>query len=489
MFIQSGVWVIISMVKDLKKIGNYIRSIQFRVFIVIIILGVIPVAIMEQAVHNYYKTEIINDRLASIQTQSAIIANEISKYSDISNSNVNSFSSVIQQYSSVNDARILLVNPDYTIVLDTYSVEKNKTILSGNIVKAFNSQKMISEYDKDRGCIEAATPIFDEEKSIIGVLVFDLSTEGIARFSVEVSQKTYVIKLALITVLVFFAGVAAKLITKAFNKTFDDVDLIAMGHYDKRIDGNGYSELEHFAESFNDIMDKMHNLDESRQEFVSNVSHELKTPITSMKVLADSLNIQEDAPVELYKEFMQDIVDEIDRESKIIDDLLSLVKMDKSVAKLNISSANINESLELILKRLKPIAQKKNIELVFESFRPVVAEIDEVKFSLAISNLVENAIKYNQIDGWVHVSLNADHQYFYIKVEDNGIGIPEDNQNKVFERFYRVDKARSRETGGTGLGLAIVRNSILMHHGAIKLHSEENVGTTFTVRIPLNYVE
>ena len=97
----------------------------------------------------------------------------------------------------------------------------------------------------------------------------------------------------------FLAGVASKMITKAFNKTFDDVDLIAMGHYDKRIDGNGYSELEHFAESFNVIMDKMHNLDESRQEFVSNVSHELKTPITSMKVLADSLNNQADAPIEI----------------------------------------------------------------------------------------------------------------------------------------------------------------------------------------------
>jgi len=444
---------------------------------------------MEQAVHNYYKTEIINDKLASLQTQSAIIASEISKYSDLSNTNVNSFSSVIQQYSSVNDARILVVNPDYMIVLDTYSVEKNKTILSDNTVKAFDSHKSVSEYDKDRGCIEVATPVFDPEKAMMGVLVVDLSTEGITRFSVEVSQKTYVIKIALITLLIFLSAIASKMITKAFNKTFDDVDLIAMGHYDKRIDGNGYSELEHFAESFNGIMDKMHNLDESRQEFVSNVSHELKTPITSMKVLADSLNNQSDAPIEIYKEFMQDIVDEIDRESIIIDDLLSLVKMDKSVAKLNITSSNINESVELILKRLKPIAQKKNIELVFESFRPVVAEIDEVKFSLAMSNLVENAIKYNQLDGWVHVSLNADHQYFYLKVEDNGIGIPEENQDKVFERFYRVDKARSRETGGTGLGLAIVRNSILMHHGAIKLHSEENVGTTFTVRIPLNYVE
>ena len=120
-------------------------------FIVIVILGVLPVVIMEQAVHNYYKTEIINDKLAILQTQSAIIANEISKYSDISNTTVTSFSNVIQQYSSVNDARILLVNPDYMIVLDTYSVEKNKIILSGNTVKAFESLKSISEYDKDRG--------------------------------------------------------------------------------------------------------------------------------------------------------------------------------------------------------------------------------------------------------------------------------------------------------------------------------------------------
>lgn len=107
-------------------------------------------------------------------------------------------------------------------------------------------------------------------------------------------------------------------------------------------------------------------LDESRQEFVSNVSHELKTPITSIKVLADSLNMQDDVPIELYKEFMQDITNEIDRESKIIEDLLSLVKMDKSAAVMNISSVNVNEMLEIVLKRLKPIAQKKNVELLLK---------------------------------------------------------------------------------------------------------------------------
>ena len=238
---------------------------------------------------------------------------------------------------------------------------------------------------------------------------------------------------------------------------------------------------------FNSILSKMQKLEDSRQEFVSNVSHELKTPMTSMKVLADSLLAQEGMPEEAYREFLTDIVAEIDRENDIITDLLSLVKMDKKAAKLDIKATSVNELLEVILKRLKPLAQKRNIEIIFESFRPVTAEIDQVKLSLAFNNLIENAIKYNKDDGWIRVSLNADHKYFYVKVSDSGVGIPEDCQDQVFERFYRVDKARSRKTGGTGLGLAITRNAVLVHKGAIKLYSVEGEGTTFTVRIPLSY--
>ena len=196
----------------------------------------------------------------------------------------------------------------------------------------------------------------------------------------------------------------------------------------------------------------------------------------------------EDAPIELYKEFMGDIGNEIDRETKIINDLLSLVKMDKSAADLNVANININELLEQILKRLKPIAEKQNVELVLESFRPVSADVDEVKITLAFTNLIENAIKYNKPGGWVHVSLNADHQYFYLKVEDCGMGIPEDSLEHIYERFYRVDKSHSREIGGTGLGLAITRNAVLMHRGAIKVFSTEGEGTIFNVRIPLNYI-
>ena len=236
------------------------------------------------------------------------------------------------------------------------------------------------------------------------------------------------------------------------------------------------------------MLGRVKSLDNSRQEFVSNVSHELKTPLTSMKVLADSLVGQENVPVELYQEFMQDIAEEIDRENKIITDLLTLVKLDKKAANVNIDTVNINELLELILKRLKPIAGKRNIELILESFRPVNAEVDETKLTLALSNLVENAIKYNVEDGWVRVSLNADHKYFYVTVADSGKGIPEESLDHIFERFYRVDKSHSTEIDGTGLGLAITRSAIMMHHGAIRVKSTEGEGTTFSVRIPLTYI-
>ena len=130
----------------------------------------------------------------------------------------------------------------------------------------------------------------------------------------------------------------------------------------------------------------------------------------------------------------------------------------------------------------------EDIDLILDSFRPVTADVDEVKFTLAISNLVENGIKYNVDEGWVRVTLDADHKDFYVTVADSGLGIPEDSIERIFERFFLFYKSHSREIGGTGLGLAITRSSIAMHHGIIKVSSKEGEGTTFTVKIPLSYI-
>ena len=139
------------------------------------------------------------------------------------------------------------------------------------------------------------------------------------------------------------------------------------------------------------------------------------------------------------------------------------------------------------MKRLTPIASSLSVEIVFESYRDVSAMIDEVKMSLALTNLIENSIKYNKENGRVKVSLNSDGKYFSVTIADTGIGIPADSIDRIFERFYRVDKTRARESGGTGLGLAIARSVVLMHNGAIKVESVEGEGTTFIVSVPMSF--
>jgi signal transduction histidine kinase len=317
------------------------------------------------------------------------------------------------------------------------------------------------------------------------------SIEQIGAIDEQIGWKSGLLEMILVMILVVISAILARVLVLPLYKVAVAFNRTAVGESEadlSRVSVDDYRETALISEAYNKTADRLKILDESRQEFVSNVSHELKTPLASIRVLADSLLAAENVPEELYREFLQDISAGVDREQQIIDDLLTLVKVDRTKGELNITKENVNDLVEKTMKELLPIAEKKNVELVLESFRPVVAEIDALKMSLAVSNLIENAIKYNNDGGWVRVSLNADHKFFYIKVADNGIGIPEESQAQVFSRFYRVDKARSRASGGTGLGLAITESVIHSHHGAIRLYSKENVGSTFTVRVPLIYI-
>ena len=370
----------------------------------------------------------------------------------------------------------------------TYLLEEGKTVVSAEVIRGFQGMGT-TNYSRRHKYVEVTAPVKEADGTISGVILVSASVDSLLRIRDTLQTKGMLIQLALAAVIVVLSVAASVVLVKPLGKITHSMEDLSKGDVEEIVSVSDYTETKAISDAYNNMIRRIRKQEDSRQEFVSNVSHELKTPLTSMKVLADSLTMQGDqVPVELYREFMEDIAAEIDRENKIINDLLSLVKMDKKNADLNIQSININDLLELILKRLRPIAAKSDIELVFESFRPVVAEVDEVKLTLALSNLIENAIKYNVESGWVHVSLNADHKFFYVKVADSGIGIPEEDQERIFERFYRVDKSHSREIGGTGLGLAITRNAILMHRGAIKVYSKPGEGTTFTVRVPLAYI-
>ena len=476
-------------IRNNKVIRKYGKSLQFRIFIIFILVGLIPIWVMKYGILNSYESQAVRQRGEMVHSQCAAIAEQVGKSGYLTGTASETVEVEIKQLADLYNGRIVLVNQDFRIVRDTYGLDEQKMIVSEDVLKCFKGEETYETVKQD-SYIEMTAAVYDPEgENILGVMMVSVPTTDIQNSREKMAGKVMILQIILALLILAVAFWASKILIKPFGKVTQSLDELTGGFLEDDISIPDYTETQLLSEAYNRMRGRMKALDDSRQEFVSNVSHELKTPITSMKVLADSLLAQEDVPAELYKEFMTDIAEEIDRENKIINDLLSLVKMDKKSSDVNIQETNINDLLDLIIKRLTPIASKAGIDLVLENFKPVTAQVDETKLTLAISNLVENAIKYNTENGWVHVSVNADHKYFYVKVEDSGIGIPEEAQEHIFERFYRGDKSHSREIGGTGLGLAITRSAVLMHRGAIKVYSKEGEGTTFTVRIPLQYVE
>lgn len=475
-------------VEKVKKRKNFFRSLRFRILIILIILGIVPGVVVTCTMLHNYEDRAVSMLTETIQDQCGILSNLIIKENYLNDTSSQTVNSKLELFTNIYDGRVLLADRDFKIVGDTFHTEEGKTLLSSLAVQCFKGEEAVN-YDKNNQVLELSVPVQSPDvRQIQGVMLVTVSAAEIADTLAELEQKGVMLIGIIVVLAIFLSWLLSTILVKPLARVTKSIEDLTDGVLDGEISVPDYTETELITDAFNKMVNRMKILDESRQEFVSNVSHELKTPLTSMKVLADSLVGQQGVPEELYQEFMGDITAEIDRESKIITDLLSLVKMDKKAADVNITHMDINQLLEDILKRLRPIADKRNIDLILDCFRPVEADVDEVKFTLAISNLVENGIKYNVDDGWVRVSLDADHKYFYVTVADSGMGIPEDSIERIFERFYRVDKSHSKEIGGTGLGLAITKSSIAMHHGVIKVFSREGEGTTFSVRIPLSYI-
>lgn len=472
-----------------------LRSLQARIFIIILVIGIVPSVLMRYGILNSYEERSVQNRISTVQNQLLIVGKHLlsNHYFSSTKTNENVINAELEMISNLYEGRVIIIDSSLRVVKDTYGISEGKTMISEEVVRCLQGENM-SHYDKEHGYIEMTTPIVDSgssdegTSSIVGVMVTSISNGSIIATMEALNRGALIVQYLMLIGILAFALILSTVLTRPFSRITEAINEVKAGYSDKSIDVPDYAETVHIVEAFNQLLKRMKTLDDSRQEFVANVSHELKTPITSVKVLADSLLAQEDAPAELYREFMEDIVSEIDRENQIITDLLALVRMEKKAQSLNIVALNINDLTELILKRLRPIARKRDVELVFESMRPVVAEVDEVKLTLIMTNLVENAIKYNKEHGWVKVELDADHQYFTFTVSDSGLGIPEDSLAHIYERFYRVDKSHSRDIGGTGLGLAIARSAVLLHRGSITVTSVEGEGSCFVVKIPLNYI-
>ncbi len=476
---------------------KHIKSLEFFIFIVLVVAIIVPVITIGTIFLNVSTSQYYENRLEEFKSNNLILKNNIISSRYLDRKHLEAVNAQINLLANEFDCRIQIVDTSNLIKEDTNSDDIGNTSISKNVFKALKGEDMMEE-NSDLEYIEFSIPLVatvttvdnSSTKKVVGVLCTNYSTASITAYRENLKRVIYIAEALGIIFALVVAFLCAKFFTKPINRIGEIIKNVKHHRGVENLEEiKDYTEVKQILGDFNTMIDNFFAEQKKRDEFVSNVSHELKTPITSMKVLADSLVGQEGAPEELYQEFLVDISNEIERESQIINDLLELVNTENIENEINISQVNINDVLESVLKTVKPLAEEKNIEVVYESFRPIIADVDELKFARVVTNLVENAIKYNKVDGTVTVSLNADHQYFFVKVQDTGIGISEEDQDRVFERFFRVDKARARETGGSGLGLAITKEIVKKHHGSIGVHSKEEEGTTFTVRIPLKYIE
>lgn len=467
------------------------RSMRVYLACALVLFGLLPVYAIVSMLEAQHEDVETKARLRQMKEIGNTVSTQIVQNGYFENSTQAEFSAQLHAVSQAHDGRILIVNNSLVIVGDTAGKDEGKTLISEKAVRAMSGEES-GEFDMAEAFAEVVLPIrvqtSEKESQVIGALVFYADNSELAKELQTLHKNSRLLFTGTAVLVAAAAYILSGMLTKSLRSLAAGLDRSTENNDGRKLLASGsYYEVEQIADAFDRMMQRMEKTEKSRQEFVSNVSHELKTPLSAIKVLSDSLVLEPNVPIEMYQEFIADINSEIDREAKIVNDLLALVKLDKTEGEMHLEEVNINRLLEIILKRLKPLALKRGIEMTLESYRSVLAQVDEVKLSLVFTNLFENAIKYNRDGGRVTVSLNADHRYFYVKVEDTGIGIPEEEQGLIFDRFYRVDKARSRETGGTGLGLSITKSAVLMHRGAIKVQSVPGVGSIFTVRIPLSF--
>ena len=437
------------------------------------------------------RTNLIDDKIKNANRYLSELSDKIVLTAYIANKEDNSISKEMNLMADSFEGRLILIDSNLICVNDTFNVDVGKTFVSSDVVRALNGTSGESR-DTEGRRVEIFYPIKSSsstQDSLNGAIIFSFSVASEYEVSDKLGKSLLLIVIPCAVLLMLLATFHSRHVVRPLKTMTKSLNHISEGYFDDKLEIKSFTELQEMSDAVNNMLSRLNSLENSRQEFVSNVSHELKTPLTSIKILADSLVQQPDAPREVYQEFLGDINAEIDRENRIITDLLEMVKLDRKNGEMHIAMVSINELLEILMKRIKPIAQTYNVDLIYESYRKVDAEVDEVKLSLAISNLVENAVKYNKEGGWVKVTLDSDHRSFIVSVSDSGIGIPESSIKNIFDRFYRVDKMRARKTGGTGLGLSITKSVVLMHNGQLRVESQEGEGTTFTVKIPLSFVE
>lgn len=442
-------------------------------FAVLIFLNIYCSSISQELFYQSKKTSMIE--------KAQLAASEISNAEVM---NAATVSSVVSQMDSLRATRLVVTDYAGLVLYDSLENRSSAShyALFPEIIQALEGNNVFTgQYHS--GALESrvATPIFSY-RSLIGcvyMMEYD-TTQGALIASLQKNILT--ITLVLETVVLLFSLAFSKAFSKRLRRILSSMRIIREGDYSHKVFMGGHDELTYLGKEFNDLTDRLQDSERTQRQFVSDASHELKTPLASIKLLTDSI-LQNDMDSETVREFVSDIGDEADRLNRMSEKLLSLTRVNSEYGG-NCEIVYMAPTVERVVKMLTGIADKNRITVQLELTDDCPILILEDDLYQITFNLAENGIKYNIPGGTLTISLRREEDNAILEVSDTGVGIPENAIAHIFERFYRVDKARSRQSGGSGLGLAIVRDMVQRNRGEIHVSSVLGQGTTFTVVFP-----
>lgn len=410
------------------------------------------------------------------------VATEISKLTVRTDTTV---TAAVMKHNNLDMTR-LIVTDEFGIVYYDSNAEDSllgQKFITEEVAKALNRNSVfVSKYYNGVISSKAVIPIYSGI-TLIGSVYLNHEDTQQGAFILAFQEYTLIISIFLEFAVIIFSLLYTRTYSKRLNKLSDSIRTIREGNYSQSVDLGGNDELTVLGEEFNDLVHRLQISEEKRNHFVSDASHELKTPLASIKLLSDSI-LQNEMDVATIKEFVGDIGNEADRLTRMSEKLLSLSRIEGQ-PESEFEIVYLTPTIERVIRMLRKLAEQKNITFHTDLVNDGTILIQEDDLYEIIFNLAENAIKYNISGGAVYFTLNRDSDNVILQVKDTGVGIPADAQAHIFERFFRVDKARSRKSGGSGLGLSIVRNMVERNHGTIQVESAVGSGTTFTLFFPI----
>lgn len=387
--------------------------------------------------------------------------------------------------------KIMIFNKDSIAIFDSHDNDAiiGKAQVKESVMTALNGDEGTATYaDELTGydVIDVSVPI-KSPAGVIGAVNVTFTADKMSIFISAIREELIILMILSCLLIGLVIFVVANLMTRRIIKFTEKITLMSDGILDEKMDIRGNDEIARMGEAFNTMAEKLAGIEQQRIQFVSDASHELKTPLSSIKLMSDSIVQNPDIPKEQIHEFLGDINNEVDRLNRIINRLLNITKLDTQVEKTenNFELLDLRNVVSDIIKTLYPLAKNSEIALNFTADKEIFIMGDKDTLFQAIYNICDNAIKYTKRYGEVNVILEQRDTDAHIVVRDNGVGMRPEDTEHIFERFYRVDKARARETGGTGLGLAIANAAVKAHKGTIQVFSEPNMGSEFTIILPL----